>query len=72
MRKTEGWHYISRIYELELNSEVQNSVWVKKIYNFLCDLKGVNREIQDRLIANFTKADKDFGECIKKGLKIKD
>ena len=42
------------------------------IYNILCDLKEVNREIQERLIANFTKADKDFGECIKKGLKIKD
>ena len=36
MRKTEGWHYISRIYELELNSEVQNS----KELVMLSDAKG--------------------------------
>ena len=42
------------------------------IYNILCDLKEVNREIQAIKLRNFTKADKDFGECIKKGLKIKD
>lgn len=36
VRKTEGWHYISRIYELELNSEVQNS----KELVMLSDVKG--------------------------------
>ena len=38
VRKTEGWHYISRIYELELNSEVQNS----KELVMLSDVKGKN------------------------------
>lgn len=41
------------------------------IYNIACDLKDVKKDIQDRVIANFTKADKEFGNRVKKAIGYK-
>ncbi|MBP3917053.1 MULTISPECIES: catalase [unclassified Clostridium] len=42
-----------------------------KFYNIVCDLKDVKKDIQDRVIANFPKADKDFGNRVKKAIGYK-